>query len=152
VPRRRRWLPPLISAFLLAGCADQPAASSAAPGAEDTPAPTVNEIATSSWRPGDPARTALIRGVLEFDAAGCPYLESGPVRLWVVWPAGYAAQVGPDGEVRLVTADGRTIRQGDEVEAGGVAAGLPAEAGTPCISPGTTLTIIESEVRVRPSP
>lgn len=104
-------------------------------------------ISTSSWRPGDAGRDALIRGALSFTPSGCPRLGSAR---GVVWPAGFTSVVKPNGQQVVVTADGREIAAGDTVAAGGAAAASDASAGMPCIEAGTTLTYIESEVQIIP--
>ena len=102
-------------------------------------------ISTSSWRPGDAGRDALISGVLSFSPDGCPQLGSAR---GVVWPAGYTSVVRANGDQVIVTADGREIASGDTVTAGGAAAATESPSGMPCIAPGTTLTYIESEVQI----
>lgn len=104
-------------------------------------------ISTSSWRPGDPSRMALISGSLDFTSEGCPHI--GTV-MGVVWPAGFTSFVKPSGEQVILTADGREIAEGDTIEAGGAAAGTKAEPGMSCIEPGTTLTLIQSSVEIIP--
>ena len=102
-------------------------------------------ISTSSWRPGDAGRDALISGVLSFTPDGCPQLGSAR---GVVWPAGFTSVVRANGDQVIVTADGREIAAGDTVTAGGAAVTTDAPEGMPCIAPGTTLTYIESEVQI----
>jgi hypothetical protein len=149
----RPWLPVVIAAVALAGCST---CASRVPVARDTPATSSRQsssaigISTSTWRPGDPGRTARIRGVLRFDPGRCPYLVSEHSRLWVVWPAGYGAQVAPTGEGVLVTADGEQIREGALVEAGGAIAGNVADEGMACIEKGATFSVVESALQVTP--
>lgn len=112
------------------------------------PSPTVTRISTSSWRPGDPARSARLGGILRFTPSGCPDLGTGTG--WV-WPAGFTSVVKPAGERVIVTADGREMSAGDRVVAGGSAAGTHAKPGMPCIEPGTVLTHVQSEVEIIPS-
>lgn len=141
----------LVATLLLTACGvEGPALKSPAAPPSTSPEPAT-EISTSTWEPGDPGRDALIMGELRFTREGCPYLGSPAHRQWVIWPAGYAARVQPDGGVVLVTADGRVMSEGDRVEAGGVAAGLPASA-RPCIPDGAIETIIQSEVLIRDRP
>jgi hypothetical protein len=142
----------LLAAAVLAatGCATPADPSNATASRPDATAdnearPTTVRISTSAWRPGDPGRRALVGGKLRFTRAGCPRLGS---RTGVVWPAGYTSVVKPNGDQVIVTADGQQIAEGDTIEAGGAIAGGPAEAGMPCIQPGTELMLIESSVRV----
>ena len=144
----------LVSALAYAGCGNGDDAVSAS--AEDasrntTTAPSAGsdaspvEISTSLWKPGDGGRTALIRGTLGFTADGCPHL--GPM-MGVVWPADFTSTVKADGEQVVVTADGGEIHAEDKVVAGGAVAATEAGPDMPCIEPGTTLTLIQSEIYV----
>ena len=79
----------------LTGCAAEVAATPPPP---DRTIP----IATSSWKPGDGALTALRTGVLRTTPDGCPYLgprdprSPATDRSPLVWPAGFTARHAAD--------------------------------------------------------
>lgn len=138
----------VVAGLGLCACTGNDARSAGSEGGAEAVASHRNvSISTSSWRPGDAGRDALIRGTLSFTPDGCPRLGS---LKGVVWPAGFTSVVKADGVQVIVTADGREIAARDTVVAGGAAAASDAQAGMPCIEEGTTLTYIESEVRIIP--
>jgi len=139
----------LASAMTLAACATQPEPRRTADPAESKSG--VVAISTSSWRPGDGSRGALITGVLRSDASGCPYLSVGRTsRLWVAWPAGFRVRLGPGGLIALLDENGRLIaEEGQFVRAGGSRAGSDADTRMPCIPAGVSVAYVQSKVHAR---
>jgi len=142
------WVVALVAVLSVTAC-DRAADTETAAKAEAVSAVSASSvpISTSSWRPGDPSRTALISGSLGFTSEGCPHIGAAT---GVVWPAGFTSFVKPSGEQVILTADGRELAEGDRIEAGGAAAATKAKTAMPCIEPGTILTLIQSSVETIP--
>jgi hypothetical protein len=153
----RRWVAAALAAaawLTVVACADPSEPTSkversdyAIPTPPKQAVPREVQISTSTWKPGDGSRGALISGALRFSPLGCPYLGRFA---GVVWPAGFSSRVEPNGRQVILTPDGRVISEGDTVVASGAAAATMADGGLPCIDAGTTLTLIQSTVEVIP--
>jgi hypothetical protein len=93
----------------------------------------VAAVPTSSWRPGDPSRLALLIGTVEgggtSDGHFCVWVrrESGEI-VPVVWPAGFRARLDP---LELLNAQGAiAAAAGDRINVcGGL---MPVDPGRPC--------------------
>ncbi len=84
-------------------------------------------LSTNSWRPGDDAMMAGIRGRIQLSKDGCVYLEGrGGVKNDVIWPAGYSADVGSEGVLTLRNPAGEPVGHvGTKVSVGTFAASQP---------------------------
>jgi hypothetical protein len=99
----------------------------------------------------DEGPAALISGTVEFDeATGCLYLVSAEYRTLPVWPSGTRATRDP---FRVVLADGREIREGDRIEAGGGGYAFDIDAMNHCLSDdvGRDMLNWDEDIVVRPS-
>lgn len=77
------------------------------------------EMPTSTWEVGTAGKQAGLSGTLRFAADGCPYVDMGGHRVWVVMPAG-ARGVSVDGERSIVDPTDLVYgTEGDEVFWGG---------------------------------
>ena len=92
------------------------------------PAQGLPQIATSSWRPGDGGRLALLKARLSLSTDGrCLVVGTTEVEL-VVWPKGYSV-VLRDGQVTVLDqAGGEVARVGDVITAGGGTGHAPANS------------------------
>ncbi len=84
--------------------------------ASSTPIP----LSTSSWKPGDLAMAALIKGRIQLSQDGCVYLKTAGVRNDVIWPAGYSADVSTDGVLTVRNPAGEPVgHEGTKISVGG---------------------------------
>jgi hypothetical protein len=84
---------------------------------DSTPIP----LSTSSWKPGDRAMQALIKGRIQLSQDGCVYLAlSRGVKSDVIWPADYSADVSADGVLTLRNPAGEPVgHEGTKIIVGG---------------------------------
>jgi hypothetical protein len=117
----------------------------------DTPvaaAATPVDLPTSDWTPKDPSQLALAVGHLGLDHRGCVYLGEpapvdtgdtssytpGPYRSYLVWPAGYTANVADGGTLTLYDANGTAVaHDGDRIEVGGGYTLVTRKTAHPCL-------------------
>lgn len=141
-----------VSLSLLAwasGCAEDDAVTTEA---QATPIP----LSTSEWQPGDNAFEGAIDGRVRLSADGCIYLTSGAAsgKANLVWPKGYTAETGADGEWAVRNPAGQVVaREGTHLVAGGggfsVSEGGEAEYAAldlVCEVPGGQAAVIQSVV------
>jgi len=77
-------------------------------------------LTTSSWQPGDAADLAAISGSFGLDGQGC--LVGLGVGEPLIWPAGFTAQIGGDGLVRVMNPEGTIVAvSGQTMTAAGAA-------------------------------
>lgn len=104
----------------LSGCAAGDSCENAAdkfacsyPAARETPGKsdsTPIPLSTSSWKPGDLAMAAQIEGRLALSKGECVYLEGlGGAKNDVIWPAGYSADISPEGDLTLRNPAGEPV-------------------------------------------
>jgi hypothetical protein len=109
-------------AALVGGAVLRDAGGSAAPSATIRPSQTPISIATSSWKPGDPANLARQEGILTATASQCLYLRNTHGELatgGLVWPAGYTARE-VDGSIEVARPDGVVVaKTGQRLVVGG---------------------------------
>ena len=107
-------------------------------------------LPTSGWRPGDPALTAEVIGVLNGSSAvdgGCVWLgpPNGP-RQPIIWPAGFTARLEPT--VEVYDQDGKVVARGGEtIDVGG---GLVPAKGLRCMFGHDEAFSVMSAVNVVP--
>ena len=81
---------------------------------------TYFDVPTQAWRVGQPAKQALLSGVLGFTSAGCPFLALEARRVLLAFPAGARGVIEEDGTKSIVDADGRVYgTDGETVQYGG---------------------------------
>lgn len=113
------------------------------------------DLPTSDWEPGDEVMFALISGVVRVDAQDCVFLRAEvskgvpPIRLWPVWPKGFAAY-RHEGGVALFGPEGEVIaHEGDIIESAGGHVPID-ESVTPseCLPTTGDIAAIQGPIRV----
>ncbi len=84
------------------------------------PGSTPIPLSTSSWRPGDGAMRAIVGGGIALSKDGCVYFKTAGVETDVIWPAGYSADISPDGILTVRNPSGEPVgHEGARISASG---------------------------------
>jgi hypothetical protein len=130
----------LAVVFLLAGCG----------GSGQEPLTEGTEIELPTHPDSEDGPAALIAGTIEFDEeTECVLIDISPgYRTLVVWPSGTRATRDP---FRVVLADGREIREGDYVRAGGGAYAFDTPERCDAVSDGADMFNWDEDIDISPS-
>jgi len=112
---------------------------------------TTAPLLVSSFKPGQPAGSEQISGVLVKGDDDCPVLATADGEVSVVWPAGYAARVTAGGTLTVYDpGDEPVVRADQELRATGTLTDVAgsAYAGRPCAPADGQVAEIQSEVQV----
>lgn len=116
------------------------------------PAPSIGiYLPTSDWKSGDPARQALLGGVLSLDGSGCVVARSGSLVTAILWPQGYTARSTDTGAVEVLNSAGAIVaRAGDQFSAGGGADAPSSRISGRCVDGYQQVFVVESDLKPLP--